>query len=181
MKSILNLLPSECMVVRNSVPTKISANKLVVGDLVQIKLGNKVPADIRLIQVSNDLKFDRAVLTGESEAVEGSTSCTDDNILESKNIALMGTHVVNGNGVGVVILTGKLELMSYYNSPQLVFLTLSLFFRLGNNTVMGRINKLTTSSKEKVTLIQQEITRFVRIIVTLTIILVLILLIEWLA
>jgi sodium/potassium-transporting ATPase subunit alpha len=66
-----------------------------------------VPADLRLIQVSNDLKFDRAVLTGESDAVEGSTSCTDDNFLESQNIALMGTHVVNGNAVGVVILTGK--------------------------------------------------------------------------
>jgi sodium/potassium-transporting ATPase subunit alpha len=46
---------------------------------------------------------------------------------------------------------------------------------------MGRINKLTSSSKEKVTLIQQEISRFVRIIVMMTIILVLILLIEWLA
>lgn len=156
MKSIMNLLPSDCIVIRNGVPTQITANKLVVGDIVKINLGNKVPADLRLIQVSNDLKFDRAVLTGESEAVDGTTACTDDNILESKNIALMGTHVVNGNGLGIVILTG-------------------------NNTVMGRINKLTSSSKEKVTLIQQEISRFVRIIVMLTIILVLILLIEWLA
>jgi sodium/potassium-transporting ATPase subunit alpha len=46
---------------------------------------------------------------------------------------------------------------------------------------MGRINKLTTTSKEKVTLIQKEISRFVTIIVCLTIVLVLILLIEWLA
>lgn len=107
MKSILNLLPSECFVIRNGVVSKMSASQLVVGDVVQIKLGNKVPADLRLLQVSNDLKFDRAVLTGESEAVEGSTACTDDNILESKNIALMGTHVVNGNGVGVVVLTGR--------------------------------------------------------------------------
>lgn len=156
MKSILDLLPSECFVLRDGVVKKMSANLLVVGDIVQIKLGNKVPADLRLLQVSNDLKFDRAVLTGESEAVEGSTACTDDNILESKNIALMGTHVINGNAVGVVVLTG-------------------------NNTVMGRINKLTSSAKEKVTLIQLEISRFVRIIVMLTITLVLILVIEWLA
>jgi sodium/potassium-transporting ATPase subunit alpha len=106
MKSILNLLPSECFVIRNGEISKMSASQLVVGDVVQIKLGNKVPADLRLLQVSNDLKFDRAVLTGESEAIEGSIHCTDDNILESKNIALMGTHVVNGNGVGVVVLTG---------------------------------------------------------------------------
>lgn len=107
MKSILNLLPSEALVIRNGVPTKMSASKLVIGDVVQVKLGNKVPADLRLIQVSNDLKFDRSVLTGESEAIEGSCSCTDDNLLESKNIALMGTHCVNGSGVGVVVLTGK--------------------------------------------------------------------------
>lgn len=103
----MNLLPSDCIVIRNGVPTQITANKLVVGDIVKINLGNKVPADLRLIQVSNDLKFDRAVLTGESEAVDGTTACTDDNILESKNIALMGTHVVNGNGLGIVILTGE--------------------------------------------------------------------------
>lgn len=108
MKSILNLLPSECFVLRDGDVKKMPASKLVVGDVVQIKLGNKVPADLRLIQVSNDLKFDLAVLTGESEAIEGSTACTDPNILESKNIALMGTHVVNGNGVGIVVLTGKL-------------------------------------------------------------------------
>ncbi|CEP09916.1 hypothetical protein [Parasitella parasitica] len=156
MKSILNLLPSECFVLRDGVVANMPASKLVVGDVVQIKLGNKVPADLCLIQASNDLKFDRAVLTGESEPIEGSTACTDQNILESKNIALMGTHVVNGNGVGIVVLTG-------------------------NNTVMGRINKLTSSAKEKTTLIQKEISRFVRIIVMLTIVLVLILLIEWLA
>ncbi|CAO3650837.1 unnamed protein product [Cunninghamella blakesleeana] len=156
MNSILNLLPSECLVIRDGEVKKIPASQLVVGDIVQIKLGNKVPADLRLIQVSNDLKFDRAVLTGESDAIEGSTTCTDDNFLESHNIALMGTHVVNGSAIAVVILTG-------------------------NNTVMGRINKLTSNGKEKVTLIQQEISRFVRIIVTLTIVLVLILLIEWLA
>ncbi|ORZ08155.1 hypothetical protein BCR42DRAFT_425340 [Absidia repens] len=156
MKSILNLLPAECLVVRNGTVSQITASDLVVGDIVHIKLGDKVPGDLRLLQVSNDLKFDRAVLTGESDAVEGSASCTDDNFLESQNIALMGTHVVNGNAVGVVVLTG-------------------------NNTVMGRINKLTTAAKEKPTLIQQEISRFVRIIVCLTITLVLILVIEWAA
>ncbi|CAO3652453.1 unnamed protein product [Cunninghamella echinulata] len=156
MNSILNLLPSECLVVRNGEVKKIPATQLVVGDIVKIKLGNKVPADLRLIETSNDIKFDRAILTGESDAIEGTTTCTDDNFLESHNIALMGTHIVNGSATAVVILTG-------------------------NNTVMGRINKLTSNGKEKVTLIQQEISRFVRIIISLTVTLVLILLIEWLA
>ncbi|KAG4071147.1 hypothetical protein HA402_003279 [Bradysia odoriphaga] len=155
MKSILNLLPSECIVLRNGQISKISSNQLVVGDIVHVDLGNKVPADIRLLHVSNDLKFDRAVLTGESDAIEGSTNFTEESFLETKNIALMGTHVVNGNGIGVVVLTG-------------------------NNTVMGRINRLTSSGKQKKTLIQKEISRFVRIIVSLTIVLVSILLTEWL-
>ncbi|ORX48828.1 putative Na/K ATPase alpha 1 subunit [Hesseltinella vesiculosa] len=156
MKSILDLLPAECLVVRDGQTKKIQATDLVVGDIVELKLGNKVPADIRLLQVSNDLRFDRAILTGEAEAVEGATECTDDNYLESKNIALMGTHVVNGSGTGVVILTG-------------------------NNSVMGRINKLTMTGKEKKTLIQQEISRFITIIVGLTIFLVALLVIEWAA
>ncbi len=107
MKSILNLLPAECIVLRNGQISKISAGQLVIGDIVHVNLGNKVPADIRLLHVSNDLKFDRAVLTGESDAIEGSTELTEESFLETKNIALMGTHVVNGNGIGVVVLTGK--------------------------------------------------------------------------
>lgn len=54
------------------------------------------------------------------------------------------------------------------------------FYRTGNNTVMGRINRLTSSGEQKETLIQKEISRFVRIIVSLTIVLVSILLTEWL-
>ncbi|KAI8072363.1 putative Na/K ATPase alpha 1 subunit [Gongronella butleri] len=156
MKSILNLLPAECLVVRDGKVTKIQASELVSGDIVQLKLGNKVPADIRLLQVSNDLRFDRSILTGEVEPVEGTSDQTDDSYLESKNIALMGTYIVNGNALGVVVLTG-------------------------NNSVMGRINSLTMNGKEKKTLIQMEISRFVTIIVCLTIALVIILLIEWLA
>lgn len=107
MKSILNLLPSECIVLRNGQISKISASQLVLGDIVHVDLGNKVPADIRLLHVSNDLKFDRAVLTGESDAIEGSADFTAESFLETNNIALMGTHVVNGNGIGVVVLTGN--------------------------------------------------------------------------
>lgn len=66
----------------------------------------------------------------------------------------MGTHVVQGSCVGVVVLKG-------------------------NDTLMGRINKLTTGRKEKVTIIQQEISRFVRIIFCLTIFLATLILSYW--
>ncbi|KAG0301421.1 hypothetical protein BGZ98_008370 [Dissophora globulifera] len=156
MSSILDMIPADCIVFRDGQLVKISAANLVVGDRVHLSLGNKVPADLRLVQVSNDTRFDRSILTGESEAIEGSTTSTDDNFLESKNVAFMGTHIVQGSCIGVVILKG-------------------------NETLMGRINKLTTGRKEKKTIIHQEISRFVRIIVCLTVILASIILVVWAA
>ncbi|KAG0060573.1 hypothetical protein BGZ89_012176 [Linnemannia elongata] len=154
MSSIMDMIPADCMVIRDDQLVKVPASTLVVGDRVSLSLGNKVPADLRLVQASNDTRFDRAVLTGESEAIEGAIHYTDENFLESKNVAFMGTHVVQGSCVGVVVLKG-------------------------NDTLMGRINRLTTGRKEKVTIIQQEISRFVRIIVCLTIFLATFILSYW--
>lgn len=154
MNSILALLPLEALVLRDGQMTRIPAADLVAGDIVQISIGNKVPADLRLLGSSGDIRFDRSVLTGESEEVEGSLDPTDDNFLETRNIALMGTNVANGNGSGIVVLTGS-------------------------RTVMGRIASATSGLKEKPTLIQREITRFVRIIIGLTLCLALLILFTW--
>ncbi|KAF9184051.1 hypothetical protein BGZ51_003587 [Haplosporangium sp. Z 767] len=156
MSSIIDMIPADCIVLRDGQLIKIPATTLVVGDRVHLSLGNKVPADLRLVQASNDTRFDRAVLTGESDAIEATTLSTDDNFLESKNIAFMGTHVVQGSCVGVVVLKG-------------------------NDTLMGRINKLTSGRKEKKTIIHQEISRFVKIIVCLTILLATLILTVWAA
>lgn len=156
MNSILDLLPSECVVIREGKTMKIPASELAVGDIVWLHVGDKVPADVRLVETSSDVRFDRAVLTGESEEVEGNVDSFDQTFLEAPNIALMGTHVTNGHAKGVVVLTGP-------------------------RTVMGRISILTTTTKIKPTLIQQEITRFVRIIIFFTVVLALSILIVWLA
>ncbi|KAF9940794.1 hypothetical protein BGZ67_006811 [Mortierella alpina] len=156
MSSILDMIPSECHVIRDGQLVKVTASSLVVGDRVHLSLGNKVPADLRILTASNDTRFDRSVLTGESEAIEASTSFTDDNFLESKNIAFMGTHVIQGSCIGIVVLKG-------------------------NDTLMGRINKLTTGRKPKTTIIQREITRFIRIIITMTVTLIMIIFIAWIA
>ena len=156
MSSTLDMIPSMCYVIRDGVLMNIMASNLVIGDRVPLLLGNKVPADLRILQTTSDTRFDRSILTGESEAIEASTTMTDENFLESKNIAFMGTHVVQGSCVGVVILKG-------------------------NETLMGRINKLTTNGKSKPTLIQQEIMRFAKIIILLTVLLISIILIVWLA
>ncbi|KAF2154540.1 putative Na/K ATPase alpha 1 subunit [Myriangium duriaei CBS 260.36] len=155
MKSITDLLPSEALVLRDGKLQKMRATELVSGDIVQLSIGNKVPADIRLLSHSGDIRFDRAVLTGESDEIEGAVDKTDDNFLESRNVAMMGTLCVNGSGTGVVVLTGS-------------------------RSVMGRIANVTATAKERPTLIQQEIWRFVRIICVLTVILALLILFTWL-
>jgi len=154
MKSILNLLPAETVVIREGEVRNTGSVGLVVGDIVKITVGNKVPADIRLLRTSGDVRFDRSMLTGESEEIEGNIRMTDKNFLETRNIAFMGTMVTNGSATGVVVLTGI-------------------------NSVMGRIAKATTSIKDEPTLIQREITRFVRIIVCFTIFLALAILLTW--
>ncbi len=154
MSSIMDLLPSESMVLRDGKKTRMPATELVSGDIVFLEIGNKVPADMRLLTHSGDIRFDRSVLTGESEEIEGVVDCTDPNFLESRNIALMGCIVCNGSGIGVVVLTGA-------------------------RSVMGRIAAATAGVKEKPTLIQREITRFVRIIVGLTVALALLILLTW--
>ncbi|EQL00016.1 cation-transporting ATPase pma1 [Ophiocordyceps sinensis CO18] len=154
MKSITDLLPAEALVLRQGKVQKLPASELVSGDIVHLHIGDKVPADVRLLSHSGDIRFDRAVLTGESDEVEGAVDVTDQNFLESRNMALMGTLVVNGSGVGVVVLTGA-------------------------RSVMGRIAKATASAKERPTLIQREIWRFVRIIVCFTVALGLLILLTW--
>lgn len=154
MNSILDLLPTEALVIRNGETTKINSHDLVVGDIVKISIGNKTPADMRLLSTSGDVRFDRSMLTGESDEIEGATDSTDDNFLETRNVALMGTLVTNGSATGIVVLTGA-------------------------NTVMGRIASATSGVKTEDTLIQKEISRFVKIIVGLTVILASLIVIAW--
>ncbi|KAJ5291848.1 hypothetical protein N7478_001099 [Penicillium angulare] len=155
MNSILNLLPAEALVLRDGKQMRLPATELVAGDIVQISVGNKVPADMRLLQTSGDIRFDRAILTGESDEIDGATDVTDANFLETRNIAMMGTLVTNGNATGIVVLTGS-------------------------SSVMGRIAKMTAGVKQKPTLIQKEINRFVMIIVAMTVVLALLILFTWL-
>ncbi len=65
MNSIRDLVAHNCSVIRGGIEKSIMASDVLVGDLVQLRIGQKVPADIRLIEVSPDLKFDRSLLTGE--------------------------------------------------------------------------------------------------------------------
>jgi len=130
MASIAGMIPADTLVLRDGQQKKVPAAELVVGDIVFLKLGNKVPADLRLLQCSGDLKFDRSVLTGESEPISATPETTDPNFMESRNIAMQGTHVVSGSGVGLVIQTG-------------------------DRTVFGRIAKMSSSERSGRTTLQK--------------------------
>ena len=66
MSSILTLSPENAIVWREGQKISVPSSQLVVGDLVELSLGQKVPADMRIIKASNDLRFDKSILTGES-------------------------------------------------------------------------------------------------------------------
>ncbi|KAI0259575.1 sodium-potassium ATPase [Gloeopeniophorella convolvens] len=156
MASIRGLLPADVVVLRDGLQARVPAAALVPGDLVYVAMGQKVPADVRLIEATGDLRFDRSVLTGESEAVAGRIDKTDDNILETKNIALQGTLCVSGSGLGVV-------------------------FQIGDNTVFGRIAKMSSAAGTALTTLQREILRFVLIIAGLATLVAILIVILWAA
>ena len=64
MASIGTMLPDQCLVMRSGSQAGVSALDLVPGDVIVIKQGNKLPADVRFVEVSSDAMFDRAILTG---------------------------------------------------------------------------------------------------------------------
>lgn len=143
MKSINSMLPSTAIVIRDGKTQTVPLYSLVIGDLIVLKLGTKVPADVRIIH-QVDLKFDKSVLTGENKPVSASIDMTDDIYLESRNIGLMGTLITNGEGLGLVVATG-------------------------DRTVMGKIAKLSSNTQQESSILQKEITKFVIIITGLAI------------
>lgn len=64
MASITAMLPESCILIRDNAQTTVTAPDIVPGDVVLIKAGNKLPADVRFIEVSGDASFDRSILTG---------------------------------------------------------------------------------------------------------------------
>lgn len=68
MASITTMLPDHCIILRDAVQATVLASDIVPGDILYIKAGNKLPADVRLIEVSSDVKFDRSILTGMSNS-----------------------------------------------------------------------------------------------------------------
>jgi magnesium-transporting ATPase (P-type) len=112
MESIRDMLSLEAVVIRSGKKKTIDAEELVPGDIVMLKSGDKIPADLRLIK-TKDLQVEESPLTGESTSVDKSTDPVDDDAVigDQYSMAFSGTVVTFGKGTGVVTATGlKTEL-----------------------------------------------------------------------
>jgi len=108
LRSLKALSAPTARVVRDGTVQDIPAATLVPGDIVILESGDRVPADLRLLEASS-LYTEESALTGESVPVEKSARPIDEDGLgtgDLKNIGFMGTMVTRGTGRGIVIRTG---------------------------------------------------------------------------
>ena len=101
------MMGQEATVLNEGQPLKLDSESLVKGDVVILKAGDVIPADLRLIEV-HDLTVEESILTGESEAVEKTVAVISQNALagDQLNMAFSGTLVQTGSAFGVVVETG---------------------------------------------------------------------------
>ncbi|MEW8498610.1 MAG: HAD-IC family P-type ATPase, partial [Candidatus Thiodiazotropha taylori] len=138
LEAVANMLSPTAAVVRNNQRDTIAAEDLVPGDIVLLEAGDKVPADIRLIE-STRLQIDEAMLTGESVPASKVTAPVAANavLADRKNMAYSGTFVTGGQTVGVVVATGR-------------------------DTELGRINAMLTEVQTLVTPLTRQLDQFGR-------------------
>ena len=120
--------------------TDVASASLVPGDIVLLRTGDVVPADLRLVRVDG-LSFDRSVLTGESlpEMASRDPDAPDAVIADRRSMAYAGTAVVGGRGDGVVVATGR-------------------------QTEFGRISQALANRERRRSPLQRELDRLVRIL-----------------
>ncbi len=107
-EAIKSMMTPKAKVIRDGEVREVLATELVPGDVVVIEEGDKVPADLRLVE-SERLEIDESMLTGESVPVSKDASVVlpeDTPVADRRNMAFMGTYVTRGRGVGVVVATG---------------------------------------------------------------------------
>ncbi|KAL3101947.1 hypothetical protein niasHS_003356 [Heterodera schachtii] len=138
LESFANMVPTFAQVYRDGKKTEVATEKIVLGDIVEVHGGDRVPADIRII-LSQGFKVDNSSLTGESEPMSRSAECTSDDPLESKNMAFYSTFAVEGSTKGIVVNTGK-------------------------NTAVGKIAHLATHLEQGKTPIAKELENFIGLV-----------------
>ncbi|XP_013405521.1 sodium/potassium-transporting ATPase subunit alpha isoform X2 [Lingula anatina] len=138
MDSFKEMIPQYALVKRDGQLIEVRAETLVVGDIIEVKFGDRVPADIRVIK-AHGFKVDNSSLTGESEPQTRLPEFTSENPLETRNLAFFSTNAVEGTCTGIVV-------------------------SIGDRTVMGRIANLASGLEMGETPIAREIEHFIHII-----------------
>jgi magnesium-transporting ATPase (P-type) len=138
LEAVRRMLSLTARVERNGDIRERPAEAVVQGDLLHLRSGDKVPADMRLV-TARELRIDEASLTGESEAVEKGVEPVEPeaSLGDRSSMAYSGTLVVSGQGVGVVTATGE-------------------------HTELGRINQMLAEVSGVTTPLLQQVGRFGR-------------------
>jgi magnesium-transporting ATPase (P-type) len=136
LESIREMLSLEAVVTRDGEKKTIDAENLVPGDMVRLKSGDKIPADLRLVK-AKDFRVEESPLTGESTAVDKSIDPVEEDAIigDRSSMAFSGTVVTYGKAIGVVTATGA-------------------------NTEIGKINKMISDVEEITTPLLQQIEKF---------------------
>ena len=134
--SIRNMLSAEARTVRDGETRLVPSEDLVPGDIVLLESGDKIPADLRLIDVKN-LRTEEAALTGESVPIDKTTETVAERatVGDREGMAFSGTLVASGRGTGVVVATG-------------------------DNTELGRINQMMAAVSALKTPLLRQIKKF---------------------
>lgn len=136
-EALRNMLSSDAVVIRDGQTSKVSGQEIVPGDIVLLELGDRVPADLRMVEVVN-LACAEAALTGESVPIEKTIDAIETNdprstpLGDRHNMAFSATLVAQGTGVGLIVSTG-------------------------DNTEIGTINKLVNKVEDKKTNVLKQI------------------------
>lgn len=110
-EALRNMLSSDAVVVRDGQTVKVTGTTIVPGDIVLIELGDRVPADVRFLEVVN-LACAEAALTGESVPIDKTVDkiASDDPastpLGDRHNMGFSATLVAQGTGVGIICTTG---------------------------------------------------------------------------
>ncbi|WP_448886156.1 cation-transporting P-type ATPase [Citrobacter telavivensis] len=116
LKSIRNMLSASAVVVRNGQHETVATTDLVVGDIVVLRAGDRIPADLRVMEAHN-LRVEEAILTGESTVVDKTADALAGELPlgDRKNLLFSGTTISAGAGLGVVIATGEATELGHIN------------------------------------------------------------------
>ncbi|PEL10711.1 calcium-translocating P-type ATPase, SERCA-type [Bacillus sp. AFS017336] len=144
LEALKELAAPQVNVLRNGQFVKLPSRDLVVGDIIKFSSGDRIGADIRIIEASS-LYIEESALTGESVPVQKrfeSIQLDDIGIGDQDNMGFMGTLVTRGNGKGVVVSTGM-------------------------KTAMGQIANLLQNTETIVTPLQRRLEQLGKILIVL--------------